>query len=109
MDRFRRGEAEREKLSVMPAELQRGPDGMLKEFTNAELLRLGPISTLQLTAAPLGPLQRLIKRCSTSGVATALVLLAPLFLAIARSSSSSPGPVFFRQRRGGYNSRSSAS
>ena len=43
-----------EKFGVLPAELHLGPDRMLEEFTNAELLRLGPISTLQLTSAPLG-------------------------------------------------------
>ena len=51
-----------EKFGVLPAELHLGPDGMLEEFTNAELLRLGPISTLQLTSAPLGTLQWLTKR-----------------------------------------------
>ncbi len=73
-----------EKFGVLPAELHLGPDGMLEEFTNAELLRLGPISTLQLTSAPLGTLQWLTKRfLDVVLAAVALVLLAPLLTVVA--------------------------
>ena len=73
-----------EKFGVLPAELHLGPDGMLEEFSNAELLRLGPISTLQLTSAPLGTLQRLIKRfLDIVAVAAALVVLSPLLPVVA--------------------------
>ena len=52
----------RKNSAALPAELHLGPDHMVQEFTNAELLRIGPISTLQLTSAPLGPIQLLMKR-----------------------------------------------
>jgi Undecaprenyl-phosphate glucose phosphotransferase len=96
-----------EKFGVLPAELHLGPDGMLEEFTNAELLRIGPISTLQLTAAPLGTLQWLTKRLLDVTVsAAALVALAPLFAAVAcLIKLDGGGAVFFRQRRYGYNQR----
>ena len=96
-----------EKFGVLPAELHLGPDGMLEEFTNAELLRLGPISTLQLTSAPLGTLQWLTKRLLDVVVSTAaLVALAPLFVVVAcLVKLDGGGPVFFRQRRYGYNQR----
>jgi Undecaprenyl-phosphate glucose phosphotransferase len=96
-----------EKFGVLPAELHLGPDGMLEEFTNAELLRIGPISTLQLTAAPLGTLQWLTKKVIDVALsAAALVALMPLFAAVAiLIKLDGGGPVFFRQRRYGYNQR----
>lgn len=96
-----------EKFGVLPAELHLGPDRMLEEFGNAELLRLGPISTLQLTSAPLGTLQRLTKRLLDVVVAAvALFALAPLLAAVAcLVKLDGRGPVFFRQRRYGYNQR----
>jgi polysaccharide biosynthesis protein PslA len=93
-----------EKFGVLPAELHLGPDGMLEEFTNAELLRLGPISTLQLTSAPLGTLQWLTKRFLDIALAiAALVMLAPLLTVVALLVRRDGGPAFFRQRRYGYN------
>lgn len=96
-----------EKFGVLPAELHLGPDRMLEEFTNAELLRLGPISTLQLAAAPMGTLQWLAKRLMDVVIAAAaLVALAPLFAIVAiLIKLDGRGPVFFRQRRYGYNQR----
>ena len=96
-----------EKFGTLPAELHLGPDRMLEEFGNAELLRLGPISTLQLTSAPLGTVQRLTKRLLDIVVAAAaLIALAPLFAVVAcLVKLDSRGPVFFRQRRYGYNQR----
>jgi Undecaprenyl-phosphate glucose phosphotransferase len=93
-----------EKFGVLPAELHLGPDGMLEEFTNAELWRLGPISTLQLTSAPLGALQWLTKRFLDVALAiVALVMLAPLLAGVAWLVRRDGAPAFFRQRRYGYN------
>jgi Undecaprenyl-phosphate glucose phosphotransferase len=96
-----------EAFGKLPAELHLGPDCMLEEFSNAELLRLGPISTLQLTAAPLGAAQLLTKRLlDIVASAVALVVLSPLFLVVAcLIRLDSAGPVFFRQRRYGYNQK----
>ena len=94
-----------EKFGVLPAELHLGPDGMLEEFTNAELMRLGPISMLQLTSAPLGTVQWLIKRFMDIVISSvALVLLSPLLAVIAGLVKlDGRGPIVFRQRRYGYN------
>jgi Undecaprenyl-phosphate glucose phosphotransferase len=96
-----------ETFGTLPAELHLGPDGILEEFRNAELLRFGPIATLQISAAPLGAIQRLIKRLmDIVGSATALVLLSPLLAVVALLIKlDSPGPAFFLQRRYGYNQR----
>jgi len=60
---------------------------------------------LSLTAPPLTAFQALIKRVFDLVVsAAALVLLSPVLLVIALLiKCDSPGPVFFRQRRRGYN------
>jgi Undecaprenyl-phosphate glucose phosphotransferase len=96
-----------EKFGMLPAELHLGPDRILEEFGNAELLRLGPISTLQLTSAPLGTIQLMIKRFFDIVVASiALMALMPLFAIVAcLIKLDSSGPVFFLQRRYGYNQR----
>jgi len=96
-----------ETFGTLPAELHLGPDRMLEEFSKAELLRLGPISTLQLTTAPLGTLQLLIKRLLDMILsAAALVVLFPFLAAVAcLIKLDSPGPALFRQRRYGYNQR----
>ena len=58
-----------------------------------------------MTREPLGTFQALTKRVFDIALACiALVLLAPLFLGVAvLIKMDSPGPVFFRQRRRGYN------
>jgi Undecaprenyl-phosphate glucose phosphotransferase len=96
-----------ETFATLPAELHLGPDRMLQEFGNAELLKLGPISTLQLTSAPLGPFQLMSKRALDIVLAAvALIVFSPLLLTIAGLIKiDSKGPVFFLQRRYGYNQR----
>jgi exopolysaccharide biosynthesis polyprenyl glycosylphosphotransferase len=60
---------------------------------------------ITIASPPLGPWQLLTKRVLDALVAgVALVLLAPLFAVIGiLIKLSSPGPVFFLQRRSGYN------
>ncbi len=69
--------------------------------------RVGNAPLLTFSAAPLEDLRLLLKRFFDVVIsASALVLLAPLFLFIALLiRSSSPGPVIFRQRRCGLNGR----
>jgi Undecaprenyl-phosphate glucose phosphotransferase len=72
---------------------------------NLQVSQFSHLRTITLVSVPLSPLQLIIKRVMDVAIAgTALVLLAPLFLTIGvLIKVSSPGPVFFRQRRGGYN------
>jgi polysaccharide biosynthesis protein PslA len=67
--------------------------------------RFSRLKVITIASPPLGPWQLLTKRVLdvlTAGVA--LVLLAPLFAVIGiMIKLSSPGPVFFLQRRSGYN------
>ncbi|MBK9078047.1 MAG: exopolysaccharide biosynthesis polyprenyl glycosylphosphotransferase [Hyphomicrobium sp.] len=90
---------------LLPVAIHVGAGGLLSRFKDAEIARFGRATTLSLTRHPLGPFEALSKRAFdivSSGLA--LVLLSPLFLVIAiLIKRDSPGPVFFRQRRRGYN------
>ncbi len=69
--------------------------------------RVGNAPLLTFSAAPLDDLRLLLKRFFDIVIsATALVVLAPLFLFIALLIRfTSPGPIVFRQRRCGLNGR----
>lgn len=76
-----------------------------EQFDKLALTRLGPVSGLSLNAAPLRPWDALIKHVLDFTLAgLALIVLLPVFCAIAVAIKlDSRGPVFFRQRRRGYN------
>jgi Undecaprenyl-phosphate glucose phosphotransferase len=88
-----------------PAEIHLGPEAILDRFAEAEVSQLGPISSLNLTRRPLSLLQRIEKRIFDALIASlALILLSPLFAVVALLIRlDSPGPVFFLQRRYGFN------
>jgi Undecaprenyl-phosphate glucose phosphotransferase len=91
----------------LPAEIHLGPEQVLDRFDNVQLSRLGPMTSLQLTRLPLSGLERLEKRAIDLLLAGAsLVLLTPLLVAVAiLIKLDSPGPVFFMQRRYGFNQK----
>lgn len=94
-------------FSLMPVAIHLGASSLLGRFSEARVSRLDALTALSLTAPPLGPLQVVTKRSFDIVMAAlALVLLMPLFAAIAFAIKlTSTGPVFFRQRRRGYNNR----
>jgi Undecaprenyl-phosphate glucose phosphotransferase len=96
-----------EAFSSLPVEIHLGAASIVGRFTEARVSRLGALTTLSLTAPALGPLQSMLKRgVDVIGAGVALVLLSPLFAAIAvLIKLDSKGPVFFRQRRNGFNHR----
>ncbi len=89
----------------LPVAVHLGAAGVLGRFSDARVARIGSASTLSLTEAPLGPGQTLLKRTFDITVAgVALLLLWPVLLAIGLLIRfDSDGPVFFRQRRRGFN------
>ena len=106
------GEAEAIDLSVdamrsLPAEIHLGPEDVLHRFHNAQLAKLGPLSSLQLTRLPLSQIEVLQKRLfDLVASALLLVMLTPLLLIIAALIKlDSSGPVFFLQQRYGFNQR----
>jgi Undecaprenyl-phosphate glucose phosphotransferase len=100
-------EAAAEAFSIVPARLHLSGDWLADRFGGLKISRLGTLTGLAINEAPLTPLQALVKRAFDIVVsATALVLLAPVFGAVAIAIRlDSKGPVFFRQRRLGYNQR----
>ena len=94
-----------EEFLTIPVEIHLSPEPILDRFDHVRIAKLGPMASLQLTRAPLSSLEVLQKRTIDIVLsATALVALAPLFVVIALLIRlGSPGPVFFLQRRYGFN------
>ena len=89
----------------VPATLHLGPERVLDRFTELQIEHHGPISSLRLTPHPLNAFEVLGKRCMDIVLATfGIIVLAPIFAAIAIAIKlDSRGPVFFLQRRYGFN------
>ncbi len=89
----------------VPASLHLGPERVLDRFAKARLERSGPIASLNLARKPLSAIDIAMKRAIDVSLASlALLALSPLFLALAALIKlDSPGPVFFLQRRYGFN------
>lgn len=82
------------------------PDGRDVGYTSRPS-RLGRLPVFELKGSALGPGDLLLKRSFDVVVASAcLILFSPVLLATAAAIKlESPGPVFFRQRRHGFNNR----
>jgi polysaccharide biosynthesis protein PslA len=89
----------------VPAALHLRPGSVMDRFPDLKLARVGRLSGINIGRRPLGAGELLLKRGLDLTLAlVALVLLAPLFLAVAvLIKMDSPGPVFFRQKRYGFN------
>jgi Undecaprenyl-phosphate glucose phosphotransferase len=92
----------------VPASIHLGPERVLDRFMDAHISKIGPIASLQLVRRPLSTTEIVVKRLFDVAVAAAaLILLSPLFLAVAvLIKLDSPGPVLFLQRRYGFNQAS---
>jgi polysaccharide biosynthesis protein PslA len=92
-------------FSVLPVSIHLNIGDLAKRFNGIRLENVGSIAALALTEPPLAPLQALLKRVLDIAVAgLALIFLAPVFAVIALLiRRDSVGPVFFKQRRRGYN------
>ncbi len=92
-------------FSLLPVSIHLGAGGLIARFKDARVARFGRTTALSLTREPLGPFEAATKRgldIAISGFA--LVLLAPIIGGIALwIKLDSRGPIFFRQRRRGYN------
>jgi Undecaprenyl-phosphate glucose phosphotransferase len=94
-----------ETFLALPVEIHLGPEQILHKFDEVELAKVGPLASLQLTRLPLSRTEIVQKRlfdlvCAAFG----LIALTPLFILVAiLIKLDSPGPVFFVQRRYGFN------
>ena len=89
----------------VPAAVHLAPERFFDKFDDLHVIRNGSVASLHLVRRPLSSSEVLAKRALDVTLAvTALVALAPLFAAIAvLIRRESPGPVFFMQRRYGFN------
>ena len=89
----------------LPVEIHLGPEQILHKFEDLELSKHGPLASLQLTRMPLSVFEILQKRLfDLTFAAVALLALTPLLIAVALLIRlDGPGPVFFVQRRYGFN------
>ena len=89
----------------VPAALHLRPGAMLDRFPDLRVARVGRLNGLNIGRRPLTMGEVMLKRGLDLVLSiTALILLAPLLLAVASLIKlDSPGPVFFRQRRYGFN------
>ncbi|MCJ2043260.1 exopolysaccharide biosynthesis polyprenyl glycosylphosphotransferase [Methylobacterium sp. J-078] len=89
----------------VPAALHLRPGSVMDRFPDLKLARVGRLSGINIGRRPLQAGELFLKRTLDLTLAlVALVLLAPLFLAVAvLIKLDSPGPVFFRQKRYGFN------
>lgn len=92
-------------LSELPVNVHIVPLGTVNMFGSSRIAELGDLKTLQVSRKPLSPFERAIKRTFDIVVAAmALILLAPLLVIVGIAIKlETPGPVFFRQKRHGYN------
>jgi Undecaprenyl-phosphate glucose phosphotransferase len=94
-------------LRKLPAELHLGPEHILDRFEQVQLQKIGPVSSLQLRRMPLSRLELMEKRALDLVLASAaLLLLTPILVLVGvLIKLDSPGPVFFLQRRFGFNQK----
>jgi Undecaprenyl-phosphate glucose phosphotransferase len=94
-----------ETFATLPVEIHLGPEQVLHKFEEATLSTLGPVASLQITRRPLTRREIIQKRIfDLVFAASALILATPLLLLVALLIKlDSAGPIFFVQRRYGFN------
>jgi Undecaprenyl-phosphate glucose phosphotransferase len=96
-----------EAFMTVPTSIYLAPERLLDRFESVALERIGPVASLHLLRPPLSIVSRIVKRLLDIVLSgTGLLLLTPLFVLVALVVKlDSPGPVFFLQRRYGFNQR----
>lgn len=89
----------------LPAAVHLSVSPIVGQLREAKVSRFGSAAALSVSSEPLDPVETMVKRTLDIVLASiALVLLAPLLGLVALMIKlDSKGPVFFRQRRRGYN------
>jgi Undecaprenyl-phosphate glucose phosphotransferase len=92
-------------LSVLPIPVHLLPDENVFRYLRRRTIDVGAIWAAEIQRAPLGKLERVVKRCfDLCGAAAVLMMLSPLMLITAfLIRVDSRGPVFFQQTRNGFN------
>jgi Undecaprenyl-phosphate glucose phosphotransferase len=92
-------------LSELPVNVHIVPLGTVNMFGTSRIAELGDLKTLQVSRPPLSTFELAMKRAFDIIVAlTGLILLAPLLVMVGIAIKiETPGSIFFRQKRHGYN------
>lgn len=92
-------------LAELPAGIHIVPVDALNVFASSQITELGNLQTIQAYRPPLSKSDLFIKRSFDLIIATAsLIVLSPLLLIVSIAIKlDSPGSVFFRQTRHGFN------
>ncbi|HWP25674.1 MAG TPA: exopolysaccharide biosynthesis polyprenyl glycosylphosphotransferase [Xanthobacteraceae bacterium] len=94
-----------EAFMTVPASIHLGPEQILDRFDQVTIEKVGSVASLHLLRPPLSLAATLSKRTFDVVAATiGLIVLTPLFVIVAiLIKLESKGPVFFLQRRYGFN------
>jgi len=92
-------------FAEIPAGVHIVPVGPLDFLSSAHIAHFGNMQTIQLYRQPLSNFDLVIKRIFDLAFATvSLIILSPLFLVVSIAIKlDSPGPIFYRQARHGFN------
>jgi Undecaprenyl-phosphate glucose phosphotransferase len=94
-------------LAITPVRIRLAPDLATFAFSQRPVVLLGDLPVMTLFERPISGFDQIIKRIEDIVVgALATILLSPLLLVVAIAVKlDSPGPVFFRQEREGFNNQ----
>jgi undecaprenyl-phosphate galactose phosphotransferase/putative colanic acid biosynthesis UDP-glucose lipid carrier transferase len=97
----------RERLRCFPLPVQLLPDLRIRSLLNNPHFNAKPSFAFEFQRGPLSRSEQLVKRlCDIAGASLGLFAFAPIMLiAAAAIKLDSEGPVFFRQRRNGFNTK----
>lgn len=103
----RKLELVRDRLRVSPLSVQLIPDRRIRALAENPSFRLRRSWSIEVQRGPLSRAEQLSKRLvDIVGASLGLVMLAPLMILSAIAIKiDSAGPVFFRQRRNGFNAK----
>lgn len=95
------------KLSLLPVDVRLCPDEFGLRLGQVQVSHLGGMTFLNVIDRPLRDWQGIAKEIEDRALAALiLTLISPLMLAVAALIKlDSPGPVFFRQKRYGFNNQ----
>jgi Undecaprenyl-phosphate glucose phosphotransferase len=94
-----------EAFMTVPVTISLAPEEIVERFEKPRITRIGAVSFLELQPAPFNSTELVAKRMfDLVGAAVGLVLCLPLFAVVAiLIKLDTKGPVFFLQRRYGFN------
>jgi Undecaprenyl-phosphate glucose phosphotransferase len=103
----RKLELVRDRLRISPLPVQLVPDRRIRSLAENPSFRLRKSLSIEIQRGPLSRMEQMSKRLvDIVGASLGLIILAPLMLLSSVAiRGDSPGPVFFRQRRNGFNAK----